>query len=242
MASKALAVIAGVGPGTEGLADKRDRAPQLPGNLQKHYSVAVLGRNPGNYNPIVQEINSSGGQAIGISADVSDSKSVNDAFDKIQAQYPSSKVAAAVFNPGGGFVVKPFLELTEEDYSTALKSQAQGAFNFAQRAIPLLLQARESSEYPPTLIFTGATASLKGSAKFAAFASSKFALRALAQSLAREFGPQGIHVSHTVIDGVIDIPRTKAWVFEHEDAKLSPDAPRTTFAFELDLRPYIEKW
>ena len=100
----------------------------------------------------------------------------------------------------------------------------QGAFNFAQRSIPLLLAAREASEYPPTLIFTGATASLKGSANFAAFASGKFALRALAQSLAREFGPQGLHVSHTIIDGVIDIPRTKAWVFEHEDAKLNPDA------------------
>lgn len=74
------------------------------------------------------------------------------------------------------------------------------------------------------MIFTGATASLKGSANFAAFASAKFALRALAQSLAREFGPQGVHVSHTIIDGIIDIPRTKSWVLEHEDAKLSPDA------------------
>lgn len=100
----------------------------------------------------------------------------------------------------------------------------QGAFNFAQRSIPLLLEARGASEYPPTLIFTGATASLKGSANFAAFASGKFALRALAQSLAREFGPQGVHVSHTIIDGIIDIPRTKAWVLEHEDAKLNPDA------------------
>ncbi|KOS41293.1 hypothetical protein ACN38_g7846 [Penicillium nordicum] len=244
MASKALAIIAGVGPGT---------GASIARKFAKSYSLVVLARNPDNYNPVVQEINSSGGQAIGISTDVSDSKSVNAAFEKIQAEYPSSKVAAAVFNPGGGFVVKPFLELKEEDYSNALKSQAQGAFSFAQRAIPLLLEARESSEYPPTLIFTGATASLKGSAKFAAFASSKFALRALAQSLAREFGPQGLHVSHTIIDGVIDIPRTKAWVFEHEDAKLSPDAiadsywylhtqPRTTFAFELDLRPYIEKW
>lgn len=154
-------------------------------------------------------------------------------------------MAAAVFNPGGGFVRKPFLELTEADYSTALASQAyvfsaadihthisnigyminsQGAFNFAQRSLPLLLQARESSQYPPTLIFTGATASLKGSANFAAFASGKFALRALAQSLAREFGPQGIHVSHTIIDGIIDIPRTKAYALEHEDGKLSPDA------------------
>lgn len=83
----------------------------------------VLARNPDNYDPVVQEINSSGGQAIGISTDVSDSKSVNAAFDKIKAEYPSSKVAAAVFNPGGGFVVKPFLELKEEDYSNALKSQ-----------------------------------------------------------------------------------------------------------------------
>lgn len=100
----------------------------------------------------------------------------------------------------------------------------QGAFSFAQRCLPLLLGSRESSEYPPTLIFTGATASLKGSANFAAFASGKFALRALAQSLAREFGPQGVHVSHTIIDGIIDIPRTKAWSNEHVDGKLSPDA------------------
>lgn len=65
---------------------------------------------------------------------------------------------------------------------------------------------------------------MKGSANFAAFASGKFALRALAQSLAREFGPQGIHVSHTIIDGVIDIPRTKQWIVPGEDAKLNPDA------------------
>jgi NAD(P)-dependent dehydrogenase (short-subunit alcohol dehydrogenase family) len=90
--------------------------------------------------------------------------------------------------------------------------------------LPLLLKAKESSPHPPTLIFTGATASIKGSAQFAAFASGKFALRALAQSLAREFGPQGIHVSHAIIDGVIDIPRTKQWVFPHPDAKLSPDS------------------
>ena len=86
------------------------------------------------------------------------------------------------------------------------------------------MDSRESSEYPPTLIFTGATASLKSSANFAAFASGKFALRALAQSLAREFGPQGVHISHIVIDGIIDIPRTKASANEHVDGKLSPDA------------------
>lgn len=99
----------------------------------------------------------------------------------------------------------------------------RGGFNFAKNTLPLLLKAT-GLEYPPTLIFTGATASLKGSAQFAAFSTGKFALRALAQSLAREFGPKGVHVSHVIVDGVIDIPRTKAWKFEHEDAKLSPDA------------------
>ncbi|KAJ5101973.1 hypothetical protein NUU61_004195 [Penicillium alfredii] len=244
MAPKALAVIAGVGPGTGASIARR---------FAKSYSVALLARNPTNYEPLVQEINSNGGQAVGISTDVSDTNSVNSAFEQIAKQYPDTKLAAAIFNPGGGFVRKPFLELTEDDYTTALASQAKGGFTFAQRALPLLLKARESAQHPPTLIFTGATASLKGSANFAAFASAKFALRALAQSLAREFGPQGVHVSHAVIDGVIDIPRTKGFVFEHEDAKLSPDAiadsywhlhtqPRTTFAFELDLRPYVEKW
>jgi NAD(P)-dependent dehydrogenase (short-subunit alcohol dehydrogenase family) len=65
---------------------------------------------------------------------------------------------------------------------------------------------------------------LKGSAYFSSFASGKFALRALSQSLAREFGPQGVHVSHVIMDGVIDIPRTKEYRFEHPDAKLNPDA------------------
>ena len=99
----------------------------------------------------------------------------------------------------------------------------KGGFNFAQGVLPLLLQA-EGLQYPPTLIFTGATASLKGSAHFSQFATGKFALRALAQSLAREFGPRGVHVSHAIIDGVIDVPHAKAWTFEQEDAKLDPDA------------------
>ncbi|KAJ5893676.1 Short-chain dehydrogenase/reductase SDR [Penicillium taxi] len=244
MAPKTLAVVAGVGPGTGASIARR---------FGKEYSVIVLSRNPENYTSVVEEINSSGGQAIGISTDVSDQNSVNSAFDQIAKQFPGSPLAAAIFNPGGGLVRKPFLELTETDFALALDSQAKGAFYFAQRALPLLLQARESSVHPPSLIFTGATASVRGSPNFAAFAAGKFALRALAQSLAREFGPQGVHVSHAIIDGIIDIPRTKQWVLEHEDAKLSPDAiadsywylhtqPRTTFAFELDLRPYIEKW
>lgn len=84
-----------------------------------------------------------------------------------------------------------------------------------------------SPSFPPALIFTGATASLRGSAQFAAVAPGKFALRALAQSLGREFGPRGVHVAHVVIDGVIDSEKTKAWVLEGgPEAKIQPDAVR----------------
>jgi NADP-dependent 3-hydroxy acid dehydrogenase YdfG len=86
------------------------------------------------------------------------------------------------------------------------------------------------------------------------FATGKFALRALSSSLAKEFGPQGVHVSHAIIDGVIDIPRTKEWMKDAgPDAKISADAiadsywylhsqPRSAWIWEIDVRPYIEKW
>ncbi|KAL4925671.1 oxidoreductase, short chain dehydrogenase/reductase family [Aspergillus undulatus] len=243
MATKPLAIVAGVGPGT---------GASIARKFAQAYSVVVLARNADNYNGVVNEINSYGGQALGLSVDVSDSSSLKSAFDKIAQQYKDAPLAAAVFNSGGGFVRKPFLELTEEEFAQGYKSQGIGAFNFAQRTLPLLQKAT-SLTHPPTLIFTGATASIKGSAKFSAFATGKFALRALAQSLAREFGPKGVHVSHVIIDGVIDIPRTKEWANEHPDGKLDPGAiadaywhlhtqPRTTFGFELDLRPYAERW
>ena len=83
-----------------------------------------------------------------------------------------------------------------------------------------------ASPHPPSLIITGATASVRGSARFGTFAAGKFAVRGLAQSLAREFGPRGVHVAHVIIDGVIDIPRTKEYKVNEgkEDGKISADA------------------
>lgn len=88
-----------------------------------------------------------------------------------------------------------------------------------------------TAPHPPTLIITGATASVRGSARFATFAAGKFAARALGQSLAREFGPQGVHVAHVIVDGVIDIPRTKSYNVNDgkEDGKISSDAVSTLF-------------
>lgn len=99
-----------------------------------------------------------------------------------------------------------------------------GGFNFAQATLPLMLPSTGQTSNPPTLIFSGATASLKGGTALAAFAAGKFALRALAQSLAREFGPQGIHVSHVIIDGIIDTPHTKQFGSDQPDAKLNPNS------------------
>lgn len=109
-----------------------------------------------------------------------------------------------------------YLPIRAYQYSSGAKTNvppkphSKGAFNFSQATLPLLLAASTNTDaHPPTLIFTGATASVKGSGLFAAFATMKFALRAMAQSLAREMGPKGVHVAHVVVDGVIDTPGTK---------------------------------
>lgn len=86
--------------------------------------MVLLSRNPDNFDPIVQDINSNGGEAIGISTDVADANSVNSAFDEIAKKFPNVPLAATIFNPGGGFARKPFLELTEEDFSLGFDSQA----------------------------------------------------------------------------------------------------------------------
>jgi NAD(P)-dependent dehydrogenase (short-subunit alcohol dehydrogenase family) len=165
------------------------------------------------------------------------------------------KRKAAIFNASGKFVRKPFLELTVEEFNYGLDVSGQGAFLFSSSFLPLLLKGvKQNPTHPPALIFTGATASVKANAQMSSFATGKFALRALSSSLAKEFGPQGVHVSHAIIDGVIDIPRTADWMKEAgPDAKISADAiadqywylhtqPRSAWVWEIDMRPWVEKW
>ncbi len=102
-----------------------------------------------------------------------------------------------------------------------------GLFYFAQKTLPQLLAAVDAKpQHPPTLIVTGATAAIRGSAKFATFAAGKFAQRGITQSLAREFGPRGVHVAYTIIDGGIDTPWGKDRVVNGgvADGKISPEA------------------
>ncbi|MEP7207918.1 MAG: SDR family NAD(P)-dependent oxidoreductase [Casimicrobiaceae bacterium] len=141
----------------------------------------------------------------------------------------------------------PFVELQADDVQRALQVTAFGAFLVAREAAARMLPKRHGA-----ILFTGASASVKGYAQSAPFAMGKFALRGLAQSLARELSPQGIHVAHFVIDGQIRAPgRSEA--ADHPDAQLDPDAiattyldilrqPRSAWTWEVELRPWVERF
>lgn len=144
--------------------------------------------------------------------------------------------------------IKPFLETTMADYETAWKSMSQSLFNVMQVLLPDMLEAGKGS-----VIVSGATASLRGSANFSAFASAKFALRGLTQSLAREFQPQGIHVAHVLLDGIIDTQRSRELHSLSPRRMLQADdiaaqylalvkQPASTWTHELDLRPSSESF
>ncbi|KAH0566485.1 hypothetical protein GP486_000103 [Trichoglossum hirsutum] len=216
-ANKAYAIIAGVGGGTGASVARK---------FAQAYPVVLLARNPTNYASLVSEINGSGGTAIGISADVTDGESVKKAFGEIEKEFPGRSLAAAVYNVGGAFVKKPFLEMGESEFRAGYEANGVGAFHFSHFTLPLLLKSTHLP-HPATLIFTGATASLRGSAECGGFATGKFALRALAQSLAREFGPKRVHVAHLIVDGGINGPRAREYLGasggDLGDRLISPD-------------------
>ncbi|KFH48242.1 Sepiapterin reductase-like protein [Hapsidospora chrysogenum ATCC 11550] len=247
MTSKFYAIISGAGSGT-------GRAVAL--RFAKSYPIVLLSRSQSSYQPIVDDIRAAGGQALGFAADASDPAAVDAAFTSVAKEWPDRRLAAAIYNANAGFANKPFLELTEADLDTSLGTAAKGLFYFAQKTMPLLLSTVNADPpNPPTLLVTGATASLRGSVRFATFAAGKFAQRAITQSLAREFGPQGVHVALAIIDGGIDTPwgRELGLVEVTKDSKLKPEAiaesywhlhtqHRSAFTQELDLRPFSEKF
>ncbi|KAH7347772.1 oxidoreductase [Plectosphaerella cucumerina] len=247
MASKAFyAVIAGAGSGTGAAVATR---------FAKAYTVVLLARKPESYTDIVNDINKSGGHAIGITTDATDPKSLDSAFESIKQQLPGSGLAAAVYNINSKFARKPFLDLTVDEFDANLHAAPHGFFVFAQKTLPLLLESVKESQHPPTILVTGATASVRGSSNFGHFAAAKFALRGLTQSLSREFHPQGVHVAHAIIDGGIDTPWGKGSVFNNgaEDGKIKPEQiaedywhlhtqHRSGFTQEIDLRPWVEKF
>jgi len=144
-------------------------------------------------------------------------------------------------------MIRSFAETSAGDFEQVWRNSCLGATIAAQAVLPHMA-ARKAG----TVIFTGATAGLRGGANFAAFASAKFALRGLAQALAREFGPKGIHVAHVVIDGLIDAPQTDLR-FGPAQGRMDAHAiaqaylalaaqPSSAWTQEMDLRPFAEKF
>ncbi|PWY96066.1 oxidoreductase [Aspergillus sclerotioniger CBS 115572] len=240
-----IAIIAGAGPGTGAALARR---------FAQRYPVVLLARSQSTLDPLVQDINRSGGSALGIPADVAHTDQFSSTLAQIRTHFGSEpRVAAAIFNVASKFSRNPFLD-HQPEFLDSIEATARGASNFSRAVLPLLLrEVEKTEEYSPTLIFTGATAALKGGSGLGSFAMSKFAVRALAQSLAREFGPKGVHVAHAIIDGIIATEKTKGYMDDRPDAKIDPNGiaeaywflhtqSRSAFTHEIDLRPYCETW
>lgn len=236
--SDRVAAVLGVGPGLGAAISRRF--------AREGFKVALLARSEESTRPVREEIESSGGEALAVEADATDPASVASAFEIVRDSLGDPEVF--VYN-AGAFRMGGILEVSPEDFDACLRANCAGAFYAARSVLPAMLERGRG-----TVILTGATASLRGSAKFSALATGKFALRALAQSMAREFGPQGIHVAHTIIDGQINTPRVRDMSpGRDEGTMLSPDAiaesywqlhrqDPTAWTLELDLRPAVESF
>ncbi|NMG20596.1 SDR family NAD(P)-dependent oxidoreductase [Brasilonema bromeliae] len=238
MSQSKVAVVLGVGPGLGSAVAHRF--------AREGFAVGLMARNSQQLSQIQSEIEQSGAKALSVTVDASDPASVKAAFEEVSSQLGAPEVF--VYN-AGAFQRAGILELTPEQFESCWKVNCFGAFLAVQQVLPAMVERRRG-----TILLTGATAAVRGSAKFAALAVGKFGLRALAQSLAREFCPQGIHVAHIIIDGMINTPRVRAMASDaEEDTLLAPEAiaqtywqlyqqDATAWTLELDLRPAVEKF
>ena len=237
-----VCLIVGAGDGTGSAVAKRF--------AQAGYVVCVTRRTPDASQGLLSAIHGSGGRAMAFTLDARHEDEVINLLKKIEQDVGALEVV--VFNVGGN-VRFPLLEMTAQKYFKTWEMCAMAGFLVGREAARMMLPRKRG-----TILFTGATASLRGGVGFSAFAGGKAALRALAQSMAREFGPQGLHVAHIIVDGVIDSERVRttqperaaalgpqglvepssiaqAYLWLHEQR---PDA----WTFELDLRPATDKW
>ncbi|EIN05329.1 NAD(P)-binding protein [Punctularia strigosozonata HHB-11173 SS5] len=253
MTNRPILVVAGVGTGSgTGAASARVFA-------QVGYNVALVARDEESLKKTAEEIKQAGGgDAEAFPAASYDYPTFATIFADIKKKWPSSPVRAAVYNAAYG-VWKPFLDVTEQEVKEAVDTNITAAFAFSREVI-LAFKSNDLNEDGKrgTLIFTGATASIRGNTTTSSFAAGKHGLRALSQSLAKEFGKENIHVAHAIIDGVIITGRTKerkndpSWE-NNPDVRLDPESiaktylalakqDRSALTWELDLRPAHEKW
>ncbi|MEE9608097.1 MAG: SDR family NAD(P)-dependent oxidoreductase [Myxococcota bacterium] len=232
--AKPVCAVTGVGPGNGAAFARRFAA--------EGYRVAMLARSEERLRELEGQI----AEAKGFACDVGDRTAVRESFARIRSEL--GPVDVLVHNAGSG-TFGPFLETEPEQLEEAWRTNTLGLLLCGREVAPDMLKAGRGA-----IVVIGATASLRGGGAFAAFASSKAAQRSLAQSMARGLGPQGIHVAYVVIDGVIDIPRTRGFFRDRpDDFFLKPDAiadtvfhlatqDRSAWSFEVDVRPFGEKW
>ena len=249
------------------MADPNDRTPValivgagdfIGGAIAKRFAaggyVAAVGRRKADQlAPLVEEIEKGGGRARAFALDARDEESVSSVFAAIERDLGPLEVV--VYNVGAN-VYFPITETTSRVFRKVWEMACLGGFLCGREAARVMLPRKRGS-----IFFTGATASVRGGKGYAAFAAAKSGLRALAQSMARELGPENIHVAHLVIDAGVDT----AWVRERiaesgrDPAQLPPDTlmnpasvgeaywmlhqqSRDAWTFELDLRPHRESW
>ena len=242
MEDRKCALVIGAGDATGGAIARRF--------AREGYAACVTRRSADKLRPLVDSIVAAGGTAHAFGSDARKEDDMTALVAGIERDI--GPIEVAVFNIGAN-VRFNVTDTTERVYRKVWEMAALAGFLMG-REVAKVMQPRGRG----TIIFTGATASMRGSAGFSAFAGAKHALRALAQSMSRELGPQGIHVAHVVIDGAIDTAFIaenfpQRYALKDKDGILSPDAiaenywnlhrqPRSAWTHELDLRPWAETW
>lgn len=233
----AVAVIVGVGPGLGAALARR---------FAQSYAVALVARNADYIQSLAKDLQTAGGRALAVAADIGNRAQAEAAFTAIREQLGAP--AVLLYNAGSG-TWGTVTELTPEQYEDTWRVNAYGAFLSAKAVVPDQITRGHG-----VLLFTGATAGVKAGPKSVAFGPAKFALRGLAQSLARDLGPKGIHVAWINVDGVIDIPRTRERFPQLQDEDLlKPEAiaetywhlahqDRSAWTLEIEVRPFKEKF
>jgi len=235
--SAKVAVVVGVGPGTGAALARR---------FAEGYSIALMARNAGYLRLLGDEIRAKGATVLEAPADVGVASEVSAAFASIRGKI--GEPAILLYNAGSG-TWGTIAEVTPEQYEAAWRVKALGAFLCAKEVAPAMITAGSGA-----MLFTGATAGVKAGPRSVAFGPAKFAMRGLAQSLARDLGPKGIHVAWINLDGAIDIPRVRERYPQiKEEDMLKPEAiaatywhlahqDRSAWSMELELRPFREKF
>ncbi|MGF6593791.1 SDR family oxidoreductase [Pseudomonas sp. 2835] len=239
---KKVVLVVGAGDATGGAIARRF--------AREGYVACVTRRSADKLQPLVDEIRAAGGEAYGFASDARKEEEVAALVEEIESTL--GPIEAFVFNIGAN-VPCSILEETARKYFKIWEMACFAGFLTGQ-AVARRMVSRERG----TILFTGATAGLRGAAGFAAFAGAKHGIRALAQSMARELGPRNIHVAHVVVDGAIDTAFIRdsfpeRYALKDQDGILDPQhiadsywflhsQPRDAWTFELDLRPWIERW